>query len=143
MPTANAETMSLHLDAISRKVAEETKSGLCDLRAAFMSHLKEHNKDNKEAEAKFKEISEAYDILKDEQKRAAYDRFGHDAFTGGMGNAAGGGPGFSGFSGGGSFSDIFEDLFSEFTGGRRQGGGAGAQSSAARGSAPSRSPGRR
>ncbi len=60
-------------------------------------------------EHKFKEISEAYDILKDGQKRAAYDRFGHAAFeqgTGGMG----GGPGFgSGFAS--SFSDIFEDLF--------------------------------
>lgn len=101
-------------------------------RKLAMQYHPDKNHGNAEAEKKFKSINEAYDVLKDPQKRAAYDRFGHDAFTGGMGNAAGGG-GFSGFSGGGSFSDIFEDLFSEFTGGRGR-GGAQSQSSAARGS---------
>ncbi len=103
-------------------------------RKLAMQYHPDKNHGNAEAEKKFKAISEAYDVLKDPQKRAAYDRFGHDAFTnGGMGNGGGAG-GFSGFSGG-SFSDIFEDLFSEFTGGRRGGqGGAQAQSSAARGS---------
>ena len=110
-----------------------------DLKKAYrklaMQYHPDKNHGNAEAEKKFKSINEAYDVLKDPQKRAAYDRFGHDAFAGGMGNAAGGGGGFSGFSGGGNFSDIFEDLFSEFTGGgRRGGGGAQAQSSAARGS---------
>ena len=65
------------------------------------------------AEIKFKEISEAYDVLKDDQKRAAYDRFGHAAFENG------GGRGHNGFDFASSFTDIFDDLFGEFTGGRR------------------------
>lgn len=100
-------------------------------RKLAMQYHPDKNHGNVEAEKKFKAISEAYDVLKDPQKRAAYDRFGHDAFAnGGMGNAGGG----AGFSGAGSFSDIFEDLFSEFTGGRRGGGSAQAQASATRGS---------
>ncbi len=102
-----------------------------DLKKAYrklaMQYHPDKNHGNAEAEKKFKTINEAYDVLKDPQKRAAYDRFGHDAFANGMGGGGGGG----GFSGAGSFSDIFEDLFSEFTG--RRGGGQ-AQSSAARGS---------
>lgn len=109
-----------------------------DLKKAYrklaMQYHPDKNHGNAEAEKKFKSINEAYDVLKDPQKRAAYDRFGHEAFSNGGGNAAG--SGFSGFSAGGSFSDIFEDLFSEFTGRRGAGGGgqAGAQNSAARGS---------
>lgn len=105
-------------------------------RKLAMQYHPDKNHGNAEAEKKFKAINEAYDVLKDPQKRAAYDRFGHEAFAnGGMGNAGGGGAGgFSGFHAG-SFSDIFEDLFSEFTGGRRGGNGGGqAQSGAARGS---------
>jgi molecular chaperone DnaJ len=103
-------------------------------RKLAMVYHPDKNPGNAEAERKFKSINEAYDVLKDAQKRAAYDRYGHEAFANGGANAAGGGAGFSGFSGG-NFSDIFEDLFSEFTGGRRGGGGtAQAQSSAARGS---------
>src|SRR6187401_1381156 len=69
----------------------------------------------KDSEARFKAISQAYDCLKDPQKRAAYDRFGHEAFqNGGMGNG-GGGAGFS------DFGDIFESIFgSAFAGGGRQ-----------------------
>lgn len=99
-------------------------------RKLAMQYHPDKNHGNAEAEKKFKSINEAYDVLKDPQKRAAYDRFGHDAFTNGGGNSAGGGGG--GFSGAGNFSDIFEDLFSEFTGGRR--GSSQAQASAARGS---------
>jgi molecular chaperone DnaJ len=67
----------------------------------------------KDHEAKFKAISEAYDCLKDPQKRAAYDRFGHAAFKNGMGG--GGGP--HGAQDFGAFSDIFESVFGEFMGG--------------------------
>ena len=75
----------------------------------------DRNLDNKEnAEAHMKEINEAYDVLKDPQKKAQYDQFGHDAFSAGGGGGGGfnggfGGGGFGGF--GGDFSDIFGDLF--------------------------------
>ena len=81
-----------------------------------MKYHPDRNPDNKEAEEKFKEAKEAYDVLSDAQKRAAYDQFGHDAIAG-MG---GGGPG--GFGGGGaSFSDIFGDVFGDIFGGGRGG----------------------
>src|SRR3569623_3601355 len=81
-----------------------------ELKGAFrklaMQHHPDRNPGDKECEHRFKEINEAYDVLKDGDKRAAYDRFGHAAFEQGMG----GGPGFgAGFAS--SFSDIFEDLF--------------------------------
>jgi molecular chaperone DnaJ len=102
-----------------------------ELKSAFRKLAKQYHPDaNPGNEHKFKEINEAYDILKDPQKKAAYDRFGHRAFEGGMGGqgpfAQGGfGPEFTS-----SMSDIFEDLFGEFMGGRRGGakrGGAGQQ----------------
>ncbi|PWL19509.1 molecular chaperone DnaJ [Falsochrobactrum shanghaiense] len=96
------------------------------LKSAFrklaMQYHPDRNPDNPEAERKFKEIGEAYETLKDPQKRAAYDRFGHAAFeNGGMG----GGFGQGGFGGAGGFADIFEDIFGEMMGGgrRRSSGG--------------------
>jgi molecular chaperone DnaJ len=86
-------------------------------RKLAMKHHPDRNPGDKTAEQKFKEISEAYDILKDDQKRAAYDRFGHAAFE----QAGARGPGDFGFSGG--FADIFDEMFGEFMGGGRRGQG--------------------
>ena len=86
----------------------------------------DRNSDNPKAEAQFKEANEAYEVLKDGDKKAAYDRYGHAAFEGGMGG--GGRPG-GGFGGGGqgdfgsAFSDVFDDLFGDFMGQRGAGGG--------------------
>lgn len=89
-------------------------------RKLAMKYHPDKNPGDKTAEQKFKDINEAYDVLKDPQKKAAYDRFGHQAFDG-RGFGQGGHPGFD-F--GDSFSDVFEDLFGEFMGGaRRRGGG--------------------
>lgn len=100
-------------------------------RALAMQYHPDRNPDNKEAEQKFKEISEAYDVLKDQQKRAAYDHYGHQAFEGGMGGGGAGGYEFRG-----NFSDIFDDLFGDFMGGGNAGGGArrGGRAGAGRGS---------
>lgn len=90
-------------------------------RKLAMQYHPDKNHGNAEAEAKFKEISQAYDVLKDPQKRAAYDRFGHAAFQ--QGGGGGGAGGFHGFSGGaGGFADIFEEMFGDvFSGGTRGG----------------------
>ena len=77
----------------------------------------DRNSDNPNAETMFKEVNEAYDVLKDADRKAAYDRYGHAAFEGGMGGGGrpGGGPGdFSS-----AFSDVFDDLFGDFMGGGR------------------------
>jgi len=84
-------------------------------RRLAMQFHPDRNPGDHEAEARFKAISQAYDCLKDPQKRAAYDRFGKAAFENGAGGAQGGG--FEGFS------DIFENIFGEFMGGGRGGGG--------------------
>lgn len=93
-----------------------------ELKSAFrklaMKYHPDRNPGDEEAEQKFKEINEAYECLRDPQKRAAYDRFGHAAFeNGGMGGRAGG------FAAGG-FADIFEDIFGDIMGARaRRSGG--------------------
>ncbi|MCF8496556.1 MAG: molecular chaperone DnaJ [Alphaproteobacteria bacterium] len=87
-------------------------------RTLAMKFHPDRNKDNPKAEEKFKELNEAYDVLKDEEKRATYDRLGASAFDGSRG-----GPGPGGAAGFGAFSDIFEDMFGDFMGGRGRGGG--------------------
>ncbi len=87
-------------------------------RKLAMQYHPDRNPGDKQAEAKFKEINEAYDVLKDEQKRAAYDRFGHAAFENGGGGGQAGGFDF----GAGGIGDIFEQMFGDFAGGRRGAG---------------------
>ncbi|GGL55647.1 molecular chaperone DnaJ [Wenxinia marina] len=106
-----------------------------EIKKAYRTKAKElhpdRNKDDPKAEAAFKDVNEAYDCLKDEQKKAAYDRFGHAAFDGGMGAARGGAGGFRGQQDFASaFSDVFDDLFGDFMGGR---GGTAGRSRATRG----------
>jgi len=102
-----------------------------EIKKGYRSKAKElhpdRNTSDPSAESKFKEANEAYDVLKDPERKAAYDRFGHAAFEGGMGG--GGGQRQGDFSS--AFSDVFYDLFGDFMGGGQRGGG---RSRASRGS---------
>ena len=109
---------------VSRSASE------ADIKKAFRSKARElhpdKNSGSSKAEEEFKAVNEAYDVLKDSNKKAAYDQYGHAAFeNGGFGNAGGGGD----FSS--AFSDVFEDLFGDFMGGSSRRGSA---SSSRRGS---------
>jgi molecular chaperone DnaJ len=104
------------------ELLEVSKSASADdikkaYRKLAMKYHPDKNPGDKEAEDNFKKINEAYEILQDPQKRAAYDQYGHAAFNGGAGGSHGGG------FGGADFSDVFEDLFSNFMGGRGGRGG--------------------
>ena len=87
-------------------------------RKLAMKNHPDRNPDDEAAADRFREASEAYEVLKDSQKRAAYDRLGHAAFDQQAGGGGFGGGGFGGFGGGGGFSDIFDQMFNEFNGGR-------------------------
>jgi molecular chaperone DnaJ len=99
---------------VARDAGEE------DLKKAYrrlaMQYHPDRNHGDTSAEARFKELNEAYDVLKDAEKRAAYDRFGHSAFENG-----GGGGGAGGFAGGNPFGGAFEDIFEEMFGGLGRG----------------------
>ena len=112
MPTKRDyyDVLGLSRDASERDVKKA-------YRKLAMKYHPDRNPGDTEAEEKFKELSEAADVLSDQEKRASYDQFGHSAFEGG---------GTGGFSGSGNFSSIFEDVFGDiFSGGR--GGGQRAQ----------------
>jgi molecular chaperone DnaJ len=103
-----------------------------EIKKAYLKLAKKHHPDcnsgDPESEKKFKEAGEAYDVLKDEQKKSAYDRFGHGAFEQGGGGSSGFG-GARGGSGGPDVNDIFGDFFSDFMGGggRRAGNSRSSQ----------------
>src|ERR1700733_13616552 len=84
-----------------------------DIKKAYrklaMQHHPDKNHGNKDAEHKFKEISEAYQVLSDYERRAAYDRYGHAAFQ----HGGPGGAGFGGFDFSSGFADIFDEMFGE------------------------------
>jgi molecular chaperone DnaJ len=89
------------------------------IKGAYRKAAKEHHPDRNQsdstAEVRFRECAEAYEVLKDDQKRAAYDRYGHAAFEQGNAGGRGGNP----FDFASSFTDIFDDLFGDFTGGKK------------------------
>ena len=107
-------------------------AGEAEIKKAYRSLAKKYHPDmnpgDAEAEAKFKEVNEAYAVLSDAEKRSQYDQFGHAAFD----PSAGGGAGFGGFGGFGDFGDL-GDIFGSFFGGGFGGGGAQRRNAPTRG----------
>lgn len=103
------EVLGVNRDASDEEIKKSFKK-------LAMKYHPDRNPDNPKAEEHFKEAKEAYEILSDEQKRAAYDQYGHA----GVDPSMGGGAGFGGFGGGG-FSDAFGDIFGDIFGGARGG----------------------
>ena len=93
-----------------------------EIKKAYRKLAKKYHPDtnpgDKEAEAKFKEVTEAYEILSDSEKKAQYDQYGHAAFEQGAGGFNGGG--FGGFDFGGDMGDIFGDIFGNMFGGGKR-----------------------
>ena len=104
-----------------------------EIKRAYRRLAREYHPDvnkTKGADEKFKEVSSAYDVLSDPQKRARYDQFGVTDDQAGAGGFGGGGfGGFEGFSSSGGFEDAFGDIFESFFGGSRSGSGGGGRSS--------------
>jgi len=109
-----------YYEVLGVKKDADPKTIKSEYRKLAMKYHPDRNPDDSAAEEKFREATEAYEVLKDEQKRAAYDRLGHAAFEQGGGFGGGAGFGAGGFGAGG-FSDIFDEMFSDFMGGRGQG----------------------
>ena len=95
-----------------------------EIKKAFRKLAKQYHPDlhpdDKDAEAKFKEVNEAYEVLSDPSKKAKYDQFGFAGADPNYGAGAGGGGGFGGFGGFGDMGDIFDSIFGAFGGGSRQ-----------------------
>jgi len=106
------------LGVTKKSTPEEIKKAY---RSLAMKYHPDRNQGDKTAEGKFKEASEAYQVLSDPKKKSSYDQFGHSAFESGAGGA--GGFDFGGFESGG-FSDIFDDFFGDFMGSGRSGKGS-------------------
>ncbi|MBS0981251.1 molecular chaperone DnaJ [Acetobacter thailandicus] len=104
------------LEVTQTASADEIKKAY---RRMAMKYHPDRNPGDAAAEEKFKDVNHAYDILKDENKRAAYDRYGHAAFEGG--GAGPGGFDFGGGAGGAGLGDIFEQMFGDMMGGGRRG----------------------
>jgi len=105
------------LGCVKTATADDLKRAFCKL---AMNHHPDRNPGDNAAEQKFKDINEAYDVLRDEQKRAAYDRYGHAAFEQGGGGAGGFDFGFAS-----GFADIFDEMFGDMMGGGGRGGRRG------------------